>query len=85
MSPSCKPALISASLILVDDLLLATSEQGKSLIFKAQPTKYEQVAENQLGNEAYATPAACGNRIYTRVVTTIDGKRQEWLYCLGEK
>lgn len=75
----------SASLVLVGDKLFATSEEGKTIIFKADPTKYEQIGENTLGNEAYATPSICGGRIYHRVVETTDGKRQEWLYCLGEK
>ncbi len=75
----------SASLVLIGDQLLATGEDGKMLIFKAQPTKYEQVAENRLGDEAYATPSVCGNRIYARVVESKSGQRQEWLYCLGEE
>jgi outer membrane protein assembly factor BamB len=75
----------SASLVLVGDNLFATSEEGKTLIFKANPEKYELVGENTLGNEAFATPAVCDSRIYTRVVETGGGKRQEWLYCLGEK
>jgi outer membrane protein assembly factor BamB len=75
----------SASLVLVGDLLFATSEQGKTTIFKASPEKFELVGTNQLGDEAYATPAICGGRIYMRVVENKDGKRSEWIYCLGEK
>lgn len=74
----------SASLVLVGDLLYATSEGGKTLVYRADPTKFEKVAENQLGDEAYATPAICGGRIYMRVVSN-DGGRQEWLYAIGEK
>jgi hypothetical protein len=74
----------TASLVLVGDLLFATSEAGQTHIFRATPDQFEQVAENKLGDEAYATPAICGSRIYTRVVTN-SGGRQEWLYCLGEK
>lgn len=74
----------TASLVLVGDLLFATSEEGKTLIFKANPEKYELVAENQLGDEAFATPAICDSRIYTRVNSKAGGQRQEWLYCLGQ-
>jgi outer membrane protein assembly factor BamB len=74
----------SASLSLVNDLLFATSESGKTTIFKATPESFELVAENQLGDEAYATPSICGGRIYMRVVEKNDSQRQEWLYCLGE-
>jgi outer membrane protein assembly factor BamB len=42
------------------------------------------VGENQLANEAFATPAFCGSRIYTRVAEFANGKRQEMLYCLGK-
>ena len=54
-------------------------------MYKADPDKFEQLAKNKLGDEAFATPAICGGRIYTRVAHKIDGKRQEFLYCLGEK
>ena len=74
----------TASLVLVGDLLFATNEGGQMFIFKANPDKYEAVAQNQLGDEAYATPAICGGRIYTRVVEHTNMGRQEWLYCLGE-
>ena len=53
------------------------------MIWKADPTKYEQVAENKLGDAAMATPVIAGGRMYHRVATTQDGKRQEWLYCVG--
>jgi outer membrane protein assembly factor BamB len=75
----------TASLVLVGENLYATSEGGKSVVFKAQPDKFEKVAENQLGNEAYATPSICGGQIFMRVVKTEGGQRQEWLYCLGGK
>jgi outer membrane protein assembly factor BamB len=74
----------TASLVLVGDLLYATSEAGQMTIFKAQPEQFEKVGENQLGDEAYATPTICGNRIYARVVEN-KGGRQEWLYCIGAK
>jgi outer membrane protein assembly factor BamB len=73
----------TASLVLVGDNLFATSEPGQTFIFKARPDKFERVAENQLGDEVYATPAICGGRIYMRVVEKNNGQRQEMLYCLG--
>jgi outer membrane protein assembly factor BamB len=75
----------TASLILVGDNLFATNEAGETFIFKANPAKFEQVAKNKLGDEVYATPAICGERIYMRVVETGGGKRQEVLYCLGAR
>jgi outer membrane protein assembly factor BamB len=75
----------TASLVLVGDNLYATNESGQTFIYKANPTKFELVAQNKLGDEVYATPAICGGRIYMRVVENIGGKRQEVLYCLGQK
>jgi outer membrane protein assembly factor BamB len=75
----------TASLVLAGDNLFATNEAGQTFIFKADPAKFQLVAENRLGDEAYATPAICGSRIYTRVVDRSSGQRQEMLYCLGAK
>jgi outer membrane protein assembly factor BamB len=75
----------TASLVLVGEHLYAVSERGKSVIFKANPQRFSLVAENQLGDEAFATPSICGGQIFMRVVKNADGHRQEWLYCLGSK
>ncbi len=72
---------ISASLVLADGHLYATNERGATFIVEADPTKFQKVAENQLGDEAFATPTVCGGRIYHRVAT-IDNGRQEWMYCI---
>jgi outer membrane protein assembly factor BamB len=76
---------VSSSLVLAGDNLFATNEAGETFIFKATPEKYEKVALNRLGNSVFATPAICGSRIYHRVGETSGGKRQEMIYCLGEK
>lgn len=74
----------SASPVLVGDKLFAVSEQGTTVIWQATPKGFELVGENTLGDEAFATPTFCGNRIYLRAAATTDGKRQETLYCLGK-
>lgn len=75
----------SASLVLVGDKIYGTDESGKTSIWKATPEAFEAIAENQLGTEAFATPTICGSRIYSRVAETVDGQRQEWLYCIADK
>lgn len=75
----------TASLVLVGDNFFAVNEAGEIFIFKANPTGYESVAKNKLGDEVYATPAICGGQIFMRVVEQQAGKRQEMLYCLGKK
>ncbi len=75
----------SASPVRVGDRIYATNEAGETFVFRASPEKFTQLAASKLGDEVFATPAICGNRIYTRVAHKIEGRRQEMLYCLGEK
>lgn len=74
----------SSSLVLAGDNIYATDESGKTTVFAADTKEFRLIAENQLGQEAFATPAICGGSIYHRVAITTDGKRQEYLYCLGD-
>jgi len=71
---------ISASPILAGGNIYASNERGTTFVFRANPTKFEAVSQNQLGNESFATPTICGNRILLRVA---DDQRRETLYCLG--
>jgi outer membrane protein assembly factor BamB len=73
----------TASPVMVGDKIFAVSEEGKTSIFKASPDRFERIAENQLGDEAFATPTICGSRIYLRAASTHNGRREETLYCLG--
>ena len=74
----------SASPVLVGDKIYATNEAGDTYIYRADPTKFEQLGKNHLGDEILSTPVICDSKIYYRVAHLIDGKRQEFLYCLGE-
>lgn len=74
----------SASPVLVGNAIYATNEAGKTFIFAASPGGYESLGENKLGDSAFATQTICGGRIYTRVASTVNGRRVESLYCLGE-
>jgi outer membrane protein assembly factor BamB len=72
----------SASPILVGEHIFIPSEAGKTHVFRANPKKLEIIAENQLGKQAFASPVACGGRLYLRVV---QADHQEMLYCIGKK
>jgi len=72
----------SASPILVGEHIFITSETGKTHIFRANPHKFETIADIQLGKQIFASPVACGGRLYLRVV---GDNRQETLYCIGLK
>ena len=74
----------SSSPVLVGDRIYATSEAGDTFVFRADTTKFEQLAKNKLGDEILSTPVICDSRIYYRAAQMIDGKREEFLFCLGE-
>lgn len=74
----------SSSPVMVGDLIYASNEEGETYIFKASAEKLEIVATNKLGTSVFSTPAICGNRLYNRVAVDKDGKRQEFLFCIGE-
>jgi outer membrane protein assembly factor BamB len=74
----------SASPVLAGDRVYATNEAGKTFVFKADPNQFEPLAESKLGDEVLATPAICDGRVYMRVAVKAGGKRDEFLYCLGE-
>jgi outer membrane protein assembly factor BamB len=72
----------SASLVLVGDRIYATNESGETSVFRASPDKLDLIGKNQLGEEAFSTPAVCGNQIFMRYAVMQDGKRQEKLACI---
>lgn len=76
---------VSSSPILVDGKIYYSSERGSTFVFRASPKKFDLVAENKLGDSAFATPAFCDNRIYARIGFEEDGRLQEYLVCIGEK
>lgn len=75
----------NASLVLVGNLLFATSQSGRTFIFQANPRSFQLVQRNQLGRDVFATPSICGDRIYMRVVSAEGKGRQECLYCIGKR
>lgn len=74
----------SSSPVLAAGHLYATNEAGRTLVLKPSRSGCEIVAENELGNEVFATPSICGSRIYHRVAEVVDGERREFLYCIGQ-
>jgi outer membrane protein assembly factor BamB len=63
-------------------LRMCAAARGSTFVFEATPKTFKLLAQNQLGDEAYASPAICGHRIYLRVAKRGDS-RQEFLYCAG--
>jgi hypothetical protein len=73
----------SASPVLANAHIYATNEAGTTYVFRADPARFEIVAENQLGAETFATLSVCGGRAYLRVADHT-GRRQEFLFCVGD-
>ncbi|MBL9199105.1 MAG: PQQ-binding-like beta-propeller repeat protein [Opitutaceae bacterium] len=73
-----------ASPVMVGSRIYATSLRGVTSVFEATPQKFSLLAQNQLGDEAFATPAITGGRIYVRAAKKGE-TRQEFLWCIGEK
>lgn len=72
-----------ASPVMVGNRIYATSLAGVTSVFEATPKHFKLIAQNPLGNEALASPAICGGRIYLRHARK-EGGRQEYLWCVGE-
>lgn len=75
---------ISASPTLVGDRIYISNERGTTFVFRANPERFELLAENQLGDDTFPTAAFLDGKIYLRTAFR-DGTRQEFLYCLGSK
>ncbi|MEN0111754.1 MAG: PQQ-binding-like beta-propeller repeat protein, partial [Planctomycetota bacterium] len=74
----------SSSPLLVGDRIYVTNEAGTTYVFEANAQRFVRLAENQLGDSAYATPSVVGDRMYHRYAATEAGDRQEYLVALGE-
>lgn len=72
-----------SSPVMVGTRVYATSLRGVTSVFEATPQAFKLIAQNQLGDEALASPAICGNRIYLRSAKKGE-PRQEYLWCIGE-
>jgi hypothetical protein len=70
--------------VLSDGNIFTTDMSGKTTVFKANPAKFELVAENKLGDEAFASPAISRGQMFVRVADSSNGPRQEWIYCIGQ-
>ncbi len=78
-------APISASPVLAGGNIFVSVESGLTYVFEANPERFVEVSRNQLGDEAFATPSICRNQIYLRVANSDGGRRQEYLYAIGNK
>lgn len=74
----------SSSPLLVGDRIYVSNEAGTTFVFSASAEKYEPLAEIQLGNEVFATPACVDGTLYYRYADSTSGERKEYLIAVGE-
>lgn len=70
---------ISASGVLVGNLIYWSNEAGYLYVFEASPAKYRQISRSKVGDEAFASPAVCGGQVFLRVAKRENNRRQEYL------
>ncbi len=75
---------VSSSPVLAGGLVYWANERGAWYVFRPTPEKFDLVAENQLGDEAFPSPAAVGGRLFIRTATGTGKDRREFLYCFGK-
>ena len=73
----------SASPIYAGGNIYHANEEGRVFVIKPNSEKLELVAENQVGEEIFATPTICRDRILIRSATYDGETRQETLYSFG--
>lgn len=76
---------VSTSPLLVGDVIFATDEAGSTWAIRANPERFELLAQNQLGDSGFASMAVADNRLYIRTATGNGPQREETLYCIGKK
>jgi outer membrane protein assembly factor BamB len=64
------------SLVQAGDRFYVTSRRGITTVFRANPTKLEVLAMNDLGESSHATPAISDGEIFLRT--------DRHVYCIGE-
>lgn len=74
---------VSSSPVLAAGNIYYSSERGTTCVFRANPTRFQLIARNRLGDSAFASPAIVDGRIYLRIGKQENGTRQEFLYCVG--
>ena len=79
------PPGVSASPVLAGGRIYWANEKGQMFVFQPNPERLELLATNQLGTDAFASPAVSGNQLFLRVAFRQGGQRSEFLYCLQAK
>lgn len=72
----------SSSPVLVGTMIHVFNEACAAFAFEATPKSFVSRGRGKLGDEAFATPAIVGNRMYMRVARNEGTSRQEYLLAI---
>ena len=72
-----------ASPVMAGEILYATALSGVTHVIKRVGSAWSVVARNQLGDEAFASPAIAEDRIFLRHAKQGE-PREEFLWCIGK-
>jgi len=64
------------SIVMAGGRAYVTDQQGRTVVFKPNPEKFEGIAVNELGEKSNSTPAISDGQIFIRTFKN--------LYCIGE-
>ena len=74
----------SASPLLIGERIYASNERGQTMVFRATPDGFKELAKNQLGDSSFATPIYADGKLILRHASTEAGERNEYLYAIGK-
>ncbi|TWU32632.1 outer membrane protein assembly factor BamB family protein [Novipirellula artificiosorum] len=74
----------SASPLLVGDRIYASNERGETLVFRATPDGFKELANNRLGDNSFASPIYADGKLLLRHASTDSGERKEFLYAVSK-
>ncbi len=69
--------------VMLENRIYVTNLRGVTFVVEVSPGGAKVLAQNKLGDEALASPAIAGGRIYLRSAKTTP-ERQDFLWCIGE-
>ncbi len=69
--------------VMMGSLIYVTNMHGVTSVLEATPGRFKILSQNTLGDESFASPTICGNRLYLRGAKKGES-RQEYLWCIGE-
>jgi outer membrane protein assembly factor BamB len=61
----------SASLLLADGKIYAESEGGETVVFRPDPTRYDELARNDMKEQSLATPSVIDHALLIRTASAL--------------